>query len=443
MSVNRPVLWLPLVVWALVLVPAQRTAAQAGLSGNALGGQMEEMRAAASSWDQGLKSRSALGQLEEMTGTKVDRSSTANQSRASTSRSSLSSKQSFNRAMNAAMADALSDVLISALFSDNGAAKAQAEAKARAEAEAQAAAAAAAAQAARVAEEARQARIKMAGDLRSFRDAQDRTMEGNLSGAFDVTVTTGTSFFAEPANPDADAVARLLSAVGAPEGAEDQATGHLPDNPHLAVDPVVFGQPFGGAGLTPGTIDPDLLSNPAAFEADAGFRMPELMPRTAAEEAALHAAGWYADTMQNAVKDSLWSLAFGRWLAKLNSLPGMETAKAFLEFREKFEELSDPMRTKIGQFQTLLATGSQDAARILGSSRVSDGGYSDRYLAAVEELGGETAREARGLAFGEVAGRTVRGPEFGPGGDEDAEFSFIRPLNGITRGRYGHLRIDP
>lgn len=436
----RPVPWLPLLMGAVALAAPSRAVAQAGLSGNALGGQMEEMRSNASSWDKGLQSRSALGQLEEMTGAQVDRSQSSYQSAAPKARSTLSSKQSFNRAMNAAVADAVADVLLAAIFSDNSAAKAKAQAQA--EAEAQAAAQAAAAEAARVAEAARQARIKLANDLRSAWDAQDQAMAGNLSGAFDVA--TGTAFFGQPNAAEGDDVALLLSQVDPPHDDNDPAIVRLPDTPHLGVDPTVLGEPVDRGGYASGLSSGFTFAGTESPEPDAGFQMPELKPRTAIEEAALHAAGWYAQTMTDAVTDALKNLAYGRWLAKLDNLPGMETAKAFLEFQEKYEELSDPLRTQVDKIQNLLATGSQDAARILGSRSATDGGYADRYFAAVEDLGGETAREARGLAFGEVAGRTVDSPEFGPADDGDEpEFSFVRPLNGVSRGRYGHIRISP
>jgi hypothetical protein len=68
-------LWQFCVVWAaLPLLPAT-VLGQAGLTGNALGGQEVDLRGQNSPWDKGLQSRSALGQLEELSGGKVNRSS--------------------------------------------------------------------------------------------------------------------------------------------------------------------------------------------------------------------------------------------------------------------------------------------------------------------------------------------------------------------------------
>jgi hypothetical protein len=215
------------IVLAITLLPAAALA-QAGLSGDPFGGQEAERLGRNSQFDKTFQSKSALGQLEELTGTKVDRSSSqrntvsrlAPQSRSVTPR--FNANQAFQQEMAGQLAGALVGALFADIFSDNSAQQRAAAEAAAAQAAAQAAAEA---EAFRVQQElARQARIRRAQHYRAEWDAREGEITDRLGGAFDVTA--GTAFFGRPANPDADAVAAIL---GQDVGGATQASGEVPD----------------------------------------------------------------------------------------------------------------------------------------------------------------------------------------------------------------------
>lgn len=419
----------------VILVPVARVRAQAGLSGNALEGQSEEMRYKNSSWDKGLKSKSALGQLEELSGGKVDRSSTpSSQYRTSAPKKTLSSRQQFNNMMRQELATTLVEALLTNILFDDSAARAKAQAAAAAKAAEEARI-----EAERQAKEARLAREEFARNLRAAWDMQDEATAANLAGAFDVG--TGTAFFGSGSK----ATAEGLKAIDAEHDTDDSTPVDLSGSDHPAVNPMDLAMTSaGGVGLTtgPAMVPPSVggrwvrLDDPAP--AAHGL---SLTPHTAAEEAALHAVSWYGDTMKGAVTDSLVNLAFGKVLQRLDNLPGMDTAKAFWEFKEKYEELSSPLQTKVQQLQELFYGGSQQAARLLGSRRLSDGGFADSYSTSLESLGGEMGREFRGMAFKEAAGQTIDAPDFGPAEEIPLEDSAATPLLDVTKGLHGYIHI--
>jgi hypothetical protein len=217
---------------AVTLLPAAARA-QAGLSGDPFGGQEAER---SSQFDKTFQSKSALGQLEQLTGGHVDRPSSqrntvsrvAPQARSVTPR--FDANQAFKQEMTGALAGALVGALFADLLSDNSA---QERAAAEAAAAQRAAQAAAEAEAFRVQQElARQARIRQAQRYRAEWDARETEVTDRLGGAFDVT--PATSFFGRPANPDADVVAKILSQD---IGSATQASGGVPDA--FASDPSV------------------------------------------------------------------------------------------------------------------------------------------------------------------------------------------------------------
>lgn len=217
---------------AVTLLPAAARA-QAGLSGDPFGGQEAER---SSQFDKTFQSKSALSQLEQLTGGHVDRPSSQRntvsrvvpQARSVTPR--FDANQAFRQEMTGALAGALVGALFADLLSDNSA---QERAAAEAAAAQRAAQAAAEAEAFRVQQElARQARIRQAQRYRAEWDARETEVTDRLGGAFDVT--PATSFFGRPANPDADVVAKILSQD---IGSATQASGGVPDA--FASDPSV------------------------------------------------------------------------------------------------------------------------------------------------------------------------------------------------------------
>lgn len=203
------------IVSALTLLPASALA-QAGLTGDPFSGQAAQRN---SKYDQGFQSKSALGQLEELTGTTVDRSSSNRSTVTRVAPQSRAAQPRYNP--NQEIAGALAGALFSNLFdfSDDSAQQ-------RAAAEQAAAQAAAQAEAFRVHQEAvRVARIQRAQHYRAEWDAREAEIGDRLGGAFDVT-TSGTAFFGRPANPDADTVAAIL---GQDVSDAELAPGEAPD----------------------------------------------------------------------------------------------------------------------------------------------------------------------------------------------------------------------
>jgi hypothetical protein len=202
--------------------------AQAGLSGNALEGQLEEMRSK-TPFTQGFKSKSALGQLEELTGSKVDRSAPAH-TPAPRAAPKISRSAQMRNQLNQEVAGMLADALIQAIFSDNSAQK-----KAAAEAAAaEAAQRAAQAEAFRVQEElARLARIQQAQRYRAEWDSRETEIGDRLGDAF--TVGAGTGYFGQPAGPEAAGAARL-SQIGGNSSAGSDNAPVLPDSDPSVVD---------------------------------------------------------------------------------------------------------------------------------------------------------------------------------------------------------------
>ena len=186
--------------------------AQAGLSGNPFSGQADEQAGRNSTFDNGkLKSTSALGQLEEMTGSTVDRSSSQYSNRNTVTRvapqpAPAKPRYDPNQAFKQELASQLIGGLLAGLLSDDSA---QRKAEAEAAAARAAAEAAAQAEAYRVQQElARQARIRQAQHYRAEWDSREGEITNRLGGAFEVH--TSTAFFGRPANPDADIIAALI-----------------------------------------------------------------------------------------------------------------------------------------------------------------------------------------------------------------------------------------
>jgi len=216
-------------------LPSTSAFAQAGLSGDSLSGQTAEREGRNSKFDNGkLKSTSALGQLEEMTGSTVDRSSSQYSNHNTVTRPAprpapAKPRYDPNQAFRQELTTQLFAGVIAGLLSDDSA-----ERRAEAEAEAarvRAAEAAAQAEAYRVQQELiRQARIRKAQHYRADWDSREGDITNRLGGAFDVG--TGTAFFGRPANPDADVVAAILG-----QGAGGTKPTSDDDNPAVANSP--------------------------------------------------------------------------------------------------------------------------------------------------------------------------------------------------------------
>lgn len=154
-----------------------------------------------SKFDSGNKGTSALGQLEDIAGQKVDTSSpgvstidTYKKKITLPQKAAPKPKVNQTAAMNAMVTGMVMGSLLEAVFSDNSQQRAYEEAaRAMAEAEQK-----------RIAEEQRKQRIASAGKLRSFWDGRDQEMSESLGDVFSVPGQgQGTDFFGIQSNPKA------------------------------------------------------------------------------------------------------------------------------------------------------------------------------------------------------------------------------------------------
>ncbi len=152
-----------------------------------------------SKFDSGNQGSSALGQLEDVAGQQVDRSSpgvstidTYKKKITLPQKTVARPKVNHSAAMNAMVTGVVVGSLLQAVFSDDSQQRAYEEAaRAMAEAEQK-----------RIAEEQRRQRLDSAGKLRSFWDGRDEEMSKSLDDVFSVPGQgQGTAFFGMPGNP--------------------------------------------------------------------------------------------------------------------------------------------------------------------------------------------------------------------------------------------------
>lgn len=374
--------------------------AQAGLSGSALDGQYEEMRGI-QKFDKGFQSKSALGQLEELTGTTVDRSSSSQPQPVQ----HHAPKPHFNanQAFQAELAGALVGMLFEAVFSDDSAKR-----KAQAEAEAAQAAALAAAQAEalRVQQElARKARIRAAQHYRADWDARQADTDRQLGGVFDV-VSTGTAFFGEGNRVDPEVLAMIdgdaPESVNGGSGGESYPDAGDPSVVDLRGSSLVARPPRGTmrepAGLRSGRDQHGLLAAsdddvPNARESESSKQLKALVDYFGPV-----LGDWYWETViKGTAKATLWG-AF-------KHVPGQEVAKAFYDFNEQREGLTDDLRES---YDTLLEHALGDSGSLvrgLASPAGGRGGTVDEYWSGLAQRAGKARTEFYRLAIGQGFGK--------------------------------------
>jgi hypothetical protein len=385
----------------VVLIGRPTTArAQAGISWTDPWATPTEKAARNSTFDNGsLQSQSALGQLEEMTGATVDRSTTSTQ-QAPAPRAPQPPRLTTDQQIGVMVTGMLLEAVFSDLFSDNSAQQRAAAAEAAARAAAQA-------EALRVQQElARKARIQMARSYRADWDDRETTIENQLRGAFEVR--TGTSFFGQPAGPSADEIAAIL---GQDLGVAARPAGSGSGNDTMDIDtgdPSVVDlrdsslivQPLRAS--TQPVVASRIRRTPGPDHRLGGGDPDEPEPRTPGHARQL--AGYFGEYLQGYYLEDLPErYATARAGQALSRIPGIETVKAFYDFGSKVGE----MREEIGGWYLGLADtgmgGAIDAARVLGSPRGRGEAYSESYDTRVaRETSGLQAKIYK-LVHGEIA----------------------------------------
>jgi hypothetical protein len=399
--INPGCIWILAIVLAIRFLPASAIA-QAGLSGNPFGGQVDERTENTgrnSQFDNGtLKSQSALGQLEEMTGATVDRSSTNQNTvtRVAPRPKPVQPRYDPNLMIKQQVTGALADALVNAIFSDDSAereAQAQAEAQARAEAEAQA-------EALRVQQElARQARIRQAQHYRAEWDSRETEITNQLGGAFDVGASTGTAFFGRPANPDANTVAAIL---GQDVGAAEPAPGEVPDVSDSDPSVVDLRGLSGDTGtvtlLPPGAVSTKMPPPAGTVGLPRWvYDWPQPPPQRQQPSWWGEMVGEYRPMLREQVdgygKGVLKDATIGRlW----GMVPGHDKVDPLIDFEKKRESGIKELWKIHKRFFDYGTQGASNAVGILASGNTDDGGYTDEYTAGIPAVGHEANNEYLG-----------------------------------------------
>jgi len=400
------------IVLAGALQPATAFA-QAGLQGDPLAGQAAERAGRDSQFDKNFKSKSALGQLEELTGATVDRSSSQNSNHNTVTRPPPKPKPAQprydpNRELRKQIATSAAEILIGALFADNSA---QEKANAEAAAARAAAEAAAQAEAYRVQQELiRWARIQRAQSYRAEWDSREGEITGRLGGAFDVG--TGTAFFGRPAKPAADTVAAILGqdpGGATPAPSEDSAATDVPDADVSVVDlrgSSMVVQPFRqSAPVAMHGHGSSLIARSGSQPSPWADHWQEIdspsPPDNPSQEFALYIGDWYGDLVlgvaESAVKATAWGL--------FKHLPGQDRVKALVEFQEQRTELTEALSESNTELLEAGLYRSTDFVHTLGSANTSGADLIDPYFNSLGQSSRKVVVDMAKLIYDRITGR--------------------------------------
>jgi len=438
---------------SLIGLLAASARAQAGLSGNAFGGQEEErlmQQARNTKFDNGkMQSTSALGQLEELTGSKVDRSSTSTSTRTTNTRATqqvrvvkpkINTEQVLRQQVTSAVAGALVGALFDGLFNDNSAqqrAQAEAEAAARAAAEAEAL---------RVQQElARQARIQRAQHYRAEWDSREGEITNRLGGAFDVGSSQNVyrNFFGS-GNVDPNSVADLIglnaadasAAAGSSDTASDAMPGAAPDAVESDASVVdlrgsssLVVQPLRQGVVTtkmPARSSGSLTPRWAYEWPDPNSSAPRYRDPTQVEMLVRYFSPWLADYYKeigSGIKGEAESLIKEKLFGKPPGYRGKEYVSAVKSFNSDRKEMgkeAEEMTEPLTDF-----SGVSNAALALGSAHNSGAELIDENNRSLQEAGNHVVVGAWKMIYNRIKGRSgefklleeKEEPGFGEGGD--------------------------
>lgn len=424
------------IAFAVTLLPAAALA-QAGLSGDPFSGQEAERLGRSSQFDKGFQSKSALGQLEELTGTKVNRPSSQRTvvPRAAAQARSVTPRFDANQMFRQELAGAVVGALFANIFADNSA---QERAAAEAAAAQRAAQAAAEAEAFRVQQElARQARIRQAQRYRAEWDARETEVTDRLGGAFDVA--PATSFFGRPANPDADVIAKILSQdVG---GGAPPASGGVPDA--FASDPSVVDlrgsslvvqpfQPPTGVAVNGGNPTMPPLPTRASVTSRWTDDWPEAevppLPKVPPSQLKGLLAffgpelrDYYQGLAMDTAKETIWG--------RLEHIPGAQYAQAIVGFEGNRTEMTEEMNEAYNPLLRLGLGGAMNAANSLGSLNSSGDGLAEAQFGSLKQDAGKFVVDDWKMIFKQITGH-FGGIDLGKMGPISVN-GDIRPLNDV------------
>lgn len=333
--------------------------AQTGITGSALGPTPTELAARNSGFDRGLQSKSALGQLQELAGQRVDTSS----SRSTTVQRAPKVRVptlSPNRQMQVALTGMLLESVLSGLFQDDSAQRqAEAAAAAAEAARIKAEQDAATAEAMRAHQRAVEiARAQQAQQYRADWDDREREASAQMEGVFGVASTGDThgNFFGDSPGPDKDVLAAIL---GPAVGDGTAATGEAPA---VELPESTLGQ----------------------AQSLAAYFVPEVR-------------GMAVDDLgQGMLESTLWGLA--------ENVPGHAYVKAFNDFESDRRDMTEALRDPTESLAQL-ALGGDRTVRALALPGYGDGEFVENYWQELARRSRRMVIEAWKLAYGRVTGQ--------------------------------------
>jgi hypothetical protein len=412
------------IVLAGALLPASALA-QAGITGDAMGPKFDGTKS--------LQSKSALGQLEELTGSTVDRSSSQSSYRSTVTRVApqpglAQPRYDPNQQIAGALAGAMVGMLFDSIFSDNSAQE-------QAAAQAAAAQAAAEAEAFRLQQEAaRVARVRMAQHYRAEWDAREAEIGNRLGGAFDVT--TGTALFGRPANPDADTVAAIL---GQDIGGAEQAPGEIPD---------VYGSDPSVVDLRGSSLVVPLLRQPTPAvthgrgatrapattswvydwpDSNEGVSAVQSQRAVPSMKNAIFFNDWYAGSLTNIATETL----FGLIPEYVSRFPLRGLVTTISGFKDDYESIWNPLKIKAVEIVGAISSGSQQVLTTMGNPYGGDPEAGSSYDQSVNSIGDETQSWAKYKALDIFSSKVLSSPDLNEVMKTPVGDSNVMPLHNV------------
>jgi hypothetical protein len=340
----------------------------------------------------GFQSKSALGQLEEMTGQKVERPAPMQdmdtqraqpQPQPAPPPPRYGAKQAFTDALKNGMADEISSRIANAILG-GGRAKQQQDAANEA-----AARQAAVEEAERRAQE-QARRIQNAQHYRADWDARQKESGQRLAGVFD---TGGTAFFGQP-NADAKAIAGILGDTGAGASPAGEPEINLPDTAVVRLLQQPTGIKLRGPAPPPlSTTPPPAM--PRGKEENAGSQnstpneQTEVLNAIARKFVDLH-----MEYAEDKVKEQAWEL--------LGEGTSVRVVKGVYDWEENRVTLTEKIGGMYTDFITKVTDYCNSTAKVSGSPRNSGLALAEAQGEEVDKSGTQMPEQFNGMALGEV-----------------------------------------
>jgi hypothetical protein len=337
--------------------------AQVGITGSALGPTPTELAARASGFDRGLQSKSALGQLQELSGQRIGTSSSRNPTLRTpvprTPKPARAPTLSTNQQMQVAVTGMVLGMVMNSIFQDDSAQR-EAEAAAAAAEAARIKAEQDAATAEAILAHQRAVQIARAEEAEANRadwEARERESSAQMAGVFDVASSgdTHTDFFGQGPGPDKDVLAAILGSAVEGEPA-------APVEEPVVVAPADLGGQVRALGT---------------------YFAPEVR-------------GSVVEVGQGILESTAWAMA--------ENVPGQAYVKAMSDFDSDRREMTEAMGGRATGLLGL-SLGDGSIVRALALPGYGDSEFVENYWQRLAREARLTVIEAWKLAYGRVTGQ--------------------------------------